>query len=129
MNINELTIGQAKELANLFSSNNTTQSDNTGLNTMLGRKVIIRTYSAGVWFGKLIEKSGNEVILEDARRMYKWWAKESISLSAVAIYGIKQEKSKIIEAVSSVWLEAIEIIPCSDTAINDLEGAENVKAQ
>lgn len=98
------------------------------LNRMVGSKVIIRTYSAGVWFGRLAEKSGNEVILEDARRMSQWWAKQGISLSAVALYGIKQEKSKIVEPVSSVWLEAIEIIPCTDVAIVDLEEAPHVKA-
>ena len=28
---------------------------------MIGEAVIIRTYSAGVWFGTLAEKEGNEV--------------------------------------------------------------------
>jgi len=128
MNIDDLTIGEAKELANLFGSN-TRQNTNNSLNTMLNKKVIIRTYSAGVWFGKLIEKAGNEVILEDARRMYRWWAKESISLSAVALYGVKHDKSKIVEAVPSIWLQPIEIIPCSDAAIKSLEEAKNVKAE
>lgn len=99
-----------------------------GLNKMIGEKVIIRTYSAGAWFGLLCEKDGNEVILANGRRMWKWWAKESISLSAVALYGIKQDKSKIVEPVDSVWLEAIEIIHCSKVAIVDLEGAPNVQA-
>jgi len=126
MILDDLTIGQAKELANLFGSKE--QSNNT-LNSMLNKKVIIRTYSAGVWFGLLSEKAGNEVILKDARRMYRWWAKESISLSAVAIHGLIHEKSKIVESVESVWLEAIEIIPCTDVSIKSIEDAENVKAQ
>jgi hypothetical protein len=29
----------------------------------IGEEVIIRTYSAGVWFGRLEQKDGNEVIL------------------------------------------------------------------
>ena len=132
MKIDDLTIGQAKELANLLQGGRNTFStvaENSTLNGMIGKKVIIRTYSAGVWFGTLSEKAGREVIITDARRMYRWWAKESISISSVAIYGIKQDMSKIVEAVESVWLEAIEIIPCSDVAINSLESAENVKAQ
>lgn len=100
-----------------------------GLNRMIGEKVIIRTYSAGVWFGVLSEKAGNEVILSNARRMWQWKAKESISLSAVSIYGIDDDKSKIVAPVDSVWLEAIEIIPCTINSINSIEGAENVKAQ
>ena len=85
--IDNLTIGEAKELAKLFGG---TTSQNHGLNSHLGEKVIIRTYSAGVWFGKLVEKSGNEVILEDARRMWRWHAKKSVSLSGVAVYGINR---------------------------------------
>ena len=98
-----------------FTSNKeVAKSESKGLNHLIGEYVIIRTYSAGVWFGKLVEKDGKEVILHDARRMWKWWAKESISLSGVAKYGIKQDESKIVEPVKSVWLEAIEIIECED---------------
>lgn len=128
MNIDDLTIGQGKELAALFGTTKNSK-DSTGLNTMLNKKVIIRTYSAGVWFGTLSEKAGNEVILTDARRMYQWWATESISLSACALYGIKHGKSKIVAAVDSVWLEAIEITPCTTTAIASIEGAPNVAAE
>ena len=126
MNINELTIGQARELANIFT--NQTQST-VGLNTMIGKKCVVRTYSAGVWFGEIVEKSGNEVIIKNARRMWQWFAEESISLSGVALYGIKHHKSKITPAVESVWLEAIELIPATEKAIASIEGAPNVKAE
>ena len=126
MSINDLTIGQAKELAAMFGNKST---ESTGLNCMTGKKVIIRTYSAGVWFGELGQKDRNEVILLNARRMWTWWAKEGISLSSVAVHGIKKDQSKIAEAVDSVWLEAIEIIPCTETAINIIESAPNAKAQ
>ena len=127
MDYKKLTIEEAEKIASMFGSQVTATSDN-GLCRHIGQKVIIRTYSAGVWFGKLVEKSGKEVILTDARRMWKWWAKESISLSSVALYGIKQEESKIVAPVNSVWLEAIEIIECTEVAIKSLEGAPYVKA-
>jgi len=127
MNIDNLTIGEAKQLAAFFGSQSSQSAQ--GLNCMIGKKVIVRTYSAGVWFGELEQKSGNEVIIKNARRMWKWWAAESISLSAVAIYGVKHKNSKIVEAVPQVWLEAIELIPCADAAIKSLEGALNVKAE
>lgn len=126
MNINDLTIGQIKEIMDMFGNKST---ESTGLNCMIGKKVIIRTYSAGVWFGELSQKDRNEVILLNARRMWMWWAKEGISLSSVAVNGIKQDKSKIAEAVDSVWLEAIEIIPCTNAAIELIESAENAKAE
>lgn len=89
----------------------------------IGNEVIIRTCSAGVWFGVLKQKAGNEVILTKARRMYKWWAKESISLSGVARYGIKQDDSKICGELDSVWLEAIEIIPVTGNAAESIRTA------
>lgn len=122
MNINGLTVGQAKELANLFGSQQT-------LNGMVGKKCIVRTYSAGVWFGEIEQKSGNEVIVKNARRMWRWWSEKSISLSGVAVYGIKQDKSKIAPSVSSVWLEAIELIPCANVAIESIESAKDAEAE
>ena len=126
IDINSLTIGQAKELAALFGG---AQSQQSGLNGMIGKKCIVRTYSAGVWFGEIAEKSGNEVIVKNARRMWKWWAAEGISLSSVALHGVKHNESKIVEAVPAVWLEAIELIQASEKAVASIEGAPNVKAE
>ena len=115
-----------KEIAELLGAKNTTAE--SGLNSFgIGQEVIIRTYSAGVWFGRLKEKSGNEVILTDARRMWRWWAKESISLSGLALYCINQEKSRIPGAVESVWLEAIEIIPVSGKPAESIRTAQETK--
>ena len=127
MNIDNLTLGQIKQIQALLGNPTTQPQD--GLSSMLGKKVIIRTYSAGVWFGELEQKAGNEVILKNARRMWKWRAKDGISLSACALYGVKHDGSKIVEPVESVWLEAIEIIPCTDKAIESLEDAPNVEAE
>lgn len=127
--IDNLTLGVVKQIQALLGNASTpTTRPQDGLNAMLGKKVIIRTYSAGVWFGELEQKSGNEVILKNARRMWKWRAKESISLSACALYGVIHDDSKIVEPVESVWLEAIEIIPCTDIAIKTIEDAPHVKA-
>ena len=91
--------------------------------------MLIRTYSAGVWCGELEQKSGNEVVLKNARRLWRWWAAESISLSAVATFGINQSKSKIAPEVAVIWLEAIEIIPVTEVAKKSILGAENAKTE
>ena len=112
-----------KEFAELLSMKNTAAE--SGLNRFaIGQEVIIRTYAAGAWFGRLKEKAGEEVILTQARRMWRWWAKESISLSGVALHGIKQEDSRIAGAIDSVWLQAIEIIPISGTAAKSIRTAQ-----
>jgi hypothetical protein len=97
--------------------------------SLMGEKVIVRTYSAGVWFGELSEKSEREVILINARRMYRWKCNRSISLSGVAVHGIDARNSKTCPAVERVWLEAIEIIPLGEVAIKSLEDAPNVEAE
>ena len=115
-----------KEIAEMLGAKNT--ATESGFDSfVIGQEVIIRTYSAGVWFGRLKQKSGKEVILTEARRMWRWWAKESISLSGVALHGIKQDKSRIAGAVESVWLEAIEIIPISGKAAESIRTAQETQ--
>lgn len=122
MNIDDLTIGEAKKLSSLFSGNVSTC--NSGLNNMIGEKCIIRTYSAGVWFGEIEQKSGKEVIVKNARRLWYWHTKKGISLSAISQGDIDLNKCNIPAAIDSVWLEAIELIPCTKDAIKTLEGAK-----
>lgn len=123
MDINELTIGQAKELAGMFAQ--AQHLDNFGI----GETVIIRTYSAGVWCGTLEQKAGSEVILKNARRMWRWWCAKSISLSGIVRYGINQDKSKIAPPVDRVWLEAIEIMPISGDAARSVMDAPYAEAE
>ena len=128
MDIGELTMNQIKEIQSFNLGNNSTQQ-NARIQYGIGKSVIIRTCSAGVWFGTLSQKAGNEVVLTNARRLWRWWAKESISLSGVANFGIIEEKSKIAPAVESVWLEAIEIIPTTEIATKSISGAKDAKAE
>lgn len=100
-----------------------------GINFAIGENVIIRTYSAGVWCGTLSQKSRDEVILTDARRMWRWWAEKSISLSGVALYGIKRDKSKIAPKVPQQWLMAIEITPTTKVAEESIMGAPDAEAE
>jgi hypothetical protein len=82
----------------------------------IGKYAIIRTESAGVWMGKVQDKSETEVILSDARRMYFWKClDDGISLSHIALHGIHKE-SKIQAAVPAILLQWIEILPISDNA-------------
>ena len=128
MSIDNLTIGQFKELSALMQSGAQAPAP-TDLQFGIGKKVIIRTYSAGVWFGLLAQKAGNEVILHGARRLWQWKAKKGISLSAVAVHGIDPKESRVPNPVEAVWLEAIEIIPCTPNAIMSIEEAEHAEAR
>jgi hypothetical protein len=95
----------------------------------LGQYVIIRTYSAGVWFGKVEAKSNIEIILSDARRMYTWKClDDGITLSHVALHGINSN-SKIQAALPAILLQWIEIIPVSKECKLTFDAQPYAKAQ
>jgi len=78
--------------------------------------VLVRTYSAGVHFGKLKSRNGTEATLTDARRIWRW--RGANTLSEVATKGVAQEYTRISEPVPEILLtQAVEIIPVSGEAL------------
>ena len=82
---------------------------------------MIRTYSAGVHIGTLESKDGKEVTLTDARRVWYWDGANS--LSQLASEGVsKPLQCKISVPVKRITLtEVIEIIECTNEAIENLK--------
>jgi hypothetical protein len=87
---------------------------------MIGKKVLVRTYSAGVHFGTLKSKEGKEIVLETAHRVHYWV--NACSLSQLATQAMQGASGgRISVAVPEILLtEAIEIIPISDEVFNSL---------
>ena len=84
--------------------------------------VLIRTYSAGVHFGELVSRSGKEIVLKNARRLWCW--KGACSLSQVAVDGVDLSGSNISVAVPEITLtEVIEVIKVTEVAAKQLMGA------
>ena len=94
---------------------------------MINKKVIVRGEYSGVFFGTLIEKNGKEVTLENCRRIWYW--EGAASISQLAVDGVKKpEQCKFTVSVNSIAiLDAIEIIPCTETAIYSIEGVKEWK--
>ncbi|MBR5573695.1 MAG: hypothetical protein IKW35_04290 [Paludibacteraceae bacterium] len=88
---------------------------------MIGKKVIIRADRAGVFFGTLKEKSGNEVTLTDCRRLWYWHG--AASISQLAVEGtVRPNDCKFTLVVPIITiLGVIEIIPCTDKAAKSIE--------
>ena len=89
-----------------------------------GKKVVVRGYQSGVFFGTLVDRNGQEVELKECRNIWSW--KGATNLNQIAVDGIAiLDQSRISMAVNSIILTDIcEIIPLSDKAIKNLEGAE-----
>lgn len=96
------------------------ESDHADVNSQM-KYVIVRTYSAGVFAGYLESRSGREVVLRKARRLWQFY---SASLSQLAQSGTPDaSKCKFPEEVDRVeLLEAIEILDVTPTAKKSIDG-------
>lgn len=95
---------------------------------MIGKKVIIRGDRSGVFFGTLKEKDGREVKLTNCRRLWYWSG--AASLSQLAVDGVSNpDGCKFTVTVSEIAiLDAIEVIPCTEKAINSIESTREWRA-
>lgn len=113
MTIDNLTIGEAKELAAMFGA-----TQKCSRHPMLGQRVLVRTYSAGVHIGTLVSAEGMECLLKDSLRLWKWEG-GGLSLSAVATNGIV--KGRLNRTPEVFLTNAIEYIPITKAAEKTLE--------
>ena len=88
------------------------------------KKVIIRGDRSGVFFGELKERSGYEVTLVNCRRLWQWYGANSISELAVNGTSSPSECKFTVIVDEITILDAIEIIPCTDKAIQSIEGVK-----
>ncbi len=123
MNINDLTIGQAKEIAKLVSCSSEVKGPKNHV-IEDGRKVIVRSRDAGVLYGTFVSLDGTNVQLKDAIQVWKWKAVKGGTLIDCAEHGIVKSDSKVSSKSSSTLvLGACAIISVSKEAEQTFEGA------
>lgn len=85
---------------------------------------IVRTYSAGVFFGQIESRNGKEVVMRNARRIWYWDG--ASTLSQLAMEGTKKpENCKFPCPVDRVeLLEAIEILLVTEKAKKSIDGVQ-----
>lgn len=85
---------------------------------LLNKKVLVRSYDAGVYFGTLTNVEGETVRMENVRNIWYWTG--ASCLSQIANDGIKGEK--VSPVVGSMVLNRVcQILPLTDKAIENLE--------
>jgi ferredoxin-fold anticodon binding domain-containing protein len=113
MNIEDLTIKQARELAALFSGVTAAPS----AHPFIGKYCIARCYSAGVHAGVVVSVEGENVTLKDSVRLWSWRATEGLALSGVAQNGLDKSMSKLDVVNPEIFLTGVcELIPCTQKA-------------
>jgi hypothetical protein len=81
--------------------------------------VVVRTHSAGVHVGTLSKRAGKEVVLTNARRIWRW--RGANTLNELSQNGASDDWTRISDPVPTIVLtEAIEIIKCSKKAAMNL---------
>ena len=98
---------------------------------LIGKKVIIRSYGAGVFFGTLkeVEIQGDNLIVEllNDRKLYYWdgaCAVQEIADKGTLIAG---NCKFTVTVASQVISSVLEIIPCTGIAIKVIEGVKEWK--
>ena len=91
---------------------------------LIGQYVVVRGSAMGVHAGVLEAVEGDTVRLQDARRLWRWWAAKSISLSGVALHGLADRSECRIGGTVPVMVarDWCEILPCSQQAQDSLRG-------
>lgn len=122
MNIDNLTLGQLKEIAAMFP-NITAQSGAhpLGVHPQTGKYVIIRSYASGVWCAVLdsYDPMTRHAVLSQARRLWSWGG--AFTLSTVALKGVTSAKMPApVDGVVVAQVE--EIIPTTPEAAKCLQG-------
>lgn len=80
--------------------------------SLIGRYVIARCYSAGVHAGTVVAVDGENVLLKDSRRLWSWRANDGVALSGLAQNGINAKASKVDASNPEIYLSGVcELIP------------------
>lgn len=84
--------------------------------------VIVRTYSAGCFAGRLVQRVGKEAVIQQARRLWYWTG--AATLSQLAQEGTsKPIQCKFPAAVDEITVtEAIEVLRVTPQAQASIEG-------
>ena len=90
--------------------------------------VIVRTLTAGVFAGHLVKRTGKEVVLKNARRLWYWTGAASLSQMAMKGTSSPQTCKFPCEVAEVTLTEAIEILPATEKARRSIRGVPTWKA-
>lgn len=84
---------------------------------LIGKHVIVRSNLAGVFFGVLTHKEGEEITLQNARKFYYFSGANTVE--DLATQGaLNVENCKMTVSVDEIIISKFEqILPCSEAAV------------
>lgn len=123
MNLKEKLI--EKVLSELFQDKPSATSDDSIYSSLIGKKVIVRTYAAGVFYCIIKQMEGDVALTDECRRIWYWDG--ATELSDLSLNGIKNlEGSKISPATTNhLIFQIVEIFECSSICTKQLDKAKD----
>lgn len=122
MNINELTIGEAREIITLLGG--TQSSGKTLYARYIDKYVIVRSRNEGINCGYVVAADETGVILREARRL--WYHKPADKSQSwyegVANHGISSDSKISAIVAEKAIVENYSITLCTEKARQSLEG-------
>lgn len=92
------------------------------------QKFIVRCGKAGVFYGEIEERNGQEIKMRNVRCLWYWEGAATL-LQLAAEGTTKPKECKFTMTVDSLEvLDAIEIIPCTAKAIESIESVSEWKS-
>ena len=90
----------------------------------LNQKFIVRCDRSGVFYGEIASRNGREVEMTNVRQIWYWDG--AATLMQLASEGTKKPNNCkfTVEVESLLVLDAIEIIPCTDKAIDSIDSVK-----
>jgi hypothetical protein len=127
INIDDLTLGQIKQLTSIVNNNSNlnTEIKSNLFDRYVGQYVICRTRNEGINAGKVIDCDETGVILEDSRRLYHHKpADKTLSwYEGVALEGLSRD-SKIGAEVEKVIVEDYSLTVCTEKSEKSIRSAK-----
>lgn len=79
---------------------------------------IVRAEKAGVFFGKIKERKGDEVTMTDVRKIWGWCG--ACAVEQIAVDGVSEESRLTVTVKEMTIIGACQIIPCTEKATENL---------
>ena len=85
---------------------------------------IVRCANAGVFFGRIRERSDKEVVMEDVRKLWYWAG--ACAVEQLAMDGTTEPDGCqfTVTVPEMSVMEPIQIIPCTEKAVESIMGVE-----
>lgn len=122
MNINDLTLGQIRDLQSLIGG----QQKSGMFKNMIGKYVVVRSRNEGVNAGFLDEADETGCILKECRRM--WYHKPAVKTESwyegVCNHGLSDDSKVSGIVLRKIIVEDYSIVECTEKAAKSIQGAK-----